>query len=279
MGNGAGPRGRTRLVVALHSEAKPLIARFGLRASAEAEGFKLFLGDGIALIVSGIGRIAAAAATAYLQGFLEGGRNCAWVNIGIGGHATETLGGAFLAHRIIEAASGRCWYPSLIIDHSGSTAEVVTVDAPEVDYPMDAVYDMEASGFYPTATRFSTSELVQVVKVVSDNRESSLDQLTPGRIEALIVDRLEVIEAVIERTTALAQEARGLGLEPANFTRVLERWHFTVSERHRLRRLLQRYQVLYPENDDWHHGLVAMRGSDVLHWLQARIAECPVRLG
>jgi hypothetical protein len=267
-----------RLVVALASEARPLIARFGLRRAADAEGFETFLSDEAALVVSGMGRVASAAATAYLQGFLGGGRHGVWLNVGIAGHRDTPVGNAVLAHKIVEATSERCWYPPLVIEPPCTTAEVLTVDVPERYYSRDAVYEMEAAAFYPIACRFSTAELVQVVKIVSDNLDNPTTRLTPARVEALVEQRLDIIVALADGIGALAAELGAAEAAPASLESILERWHFTVSERRHLSRLLRHYQLLYPDADRWPEDLDARRAKDVLRWLEARIAACPVRL-
>lgn len=255
-----------------------MIAHYKLKPAAKAQGFRVFLGTEVALIVAGIGRVAAAAATAYLQGFLHEGYDRAWINVGIGGHATYSVGELLLAHKIVDAASGQCWYPPMVIDPPCRTAEVLTVDTPEESYPKAMIYEMEAAAFYPTACRFSTSELVHSLKIISDNRDSPVSELTSARVEALVEHQLEGILSVIEQTKAFAREIVTLESDPVNFETVLERWHFTVSERHRLWQLLRQYQVLYPDGNDWLETLQARRGRDVLRWLETRIAASPVRI-
>jgi nucleoside phosphorylase len=267
-----------RLVVALPGEARPLISHFGLKQAADAEGFRVFLSDEMALVVSGMGRVATAAATAYLHGFLGGGRHGVWLNVGIAGHRTRSVGDAVLAHKIVEAASARCWYPPLVIDTPCPTAEVLTVDSPEQAYPRDVIYEMEASGFYPIACRFSTSELVHVLKIVSDNLGNPTSRLTPNRVQALIERQLDAIAALIAGIAALAGELIATEAIPASLGKALERWHFTVSERRRLVKLLRHYELLYPDTDQMPQAVDARTAKDVLRWLEARIAASPVRL-
>jgi hypothetical protein len=154
---------------------------------------------------------------------------------------------------------------------------LLTVDTPEGEYPQPVIYEMEAAGFYATACRFSTTELVHCVKIISDNRESPTAQLTPGKVEALVAGGLETVEAVIQQTDALARELNVLDAEPASLGPALDRWHFSVSEGHRLRGVLKRYQLLYPGDDHWLGRFDGVRGRDVLRWLEARIAAAPVR--
>jgi nucleoside phosphorylase len=210
-----------RLVVALPAEARPLIRRYELARAAGGE-FPVWRADGVALVVSGVGRHKAAAATAFLaaaEGPGEGASEAAWLNVGIAGHRSLPLGEAVLAHKVVSAAGGRAWYPPLLFEPPCATAAVITVgrpetsypeDRPETSYPEEAAYDMEATGFCLAAARFASAELIQVVKVVSDNAAAPLDRLTAGGVEELIERRVEIVAGIAERTAALAGHPPGL---------------------------------------------------------------------
>jgi hypothetical protein len=47
----------------------------------------------------------------------------------------------------------------------------LTLSQPSEDYREDTLFDMEASGFMYSTLRFSSAELTQCIKIVSDNRE------------------------------------------------------------------------------------------------------------
>ena len=57
-----------RFVVALAAEARPLIARYRLERLSSAAAFPLYRRGAAALVVSGIGKTAAAAATSSRRG-------------------------------------------------------------------------------------------------------------------------------------------------------------------------------------------------------------------
>jgi hypothetical protein len=269
-----------RLVVALAPEAKPLIARYKLAAVEPADGFRVYRGGDRWLVISGSGRESAAAATRTLQALGGGGRDRAWINVGVGGHATYPLGKAVLAHKIVDQASGQTFYPPLVIRRPCETAEVRTVARPEAAYAEPAVYDMEASGFYGEAVRYSTAELVQSLKVVSDNRERPWRGLKAALVEDLIRARLDEIDAVVEETARLAREISRGEVEPAEYSRLVGRWHFTVSEKRRLRELLRRWQVLSEGRELRLDDLQRARDAgQVLGRLERRLRELPVRVG
>jgi hypothetical protein len=274
-----------RFVVALEPEARPLIDRYRLRRDPDEHAFAIYRRDGTALVVSGIGKAAAAAATAYLHLATGGEGHAAWLNVGIAGHGRRPVGEAVIAHKVRDAASGRCWYPPRIAA-TGESDEVVTVDRPETAFPEAVAYEMEASGFYDTACRFASSELVQCLKIVSDGPDRRATQASPlppaccnrATVTALVEHRLDAVERLAAGCLELSAELRRLEAEPPDFARCLERWYFTVTEKRQLSRLLRRRRTLAPEAtlplDDLG---VRARGRDVNRrlgsWLDALAVE------
>jgi hypothetical protein len=182
------------LVVALAPEARPLVHHYGLRA---IEGpFRQYQKEDVALVVSGTGKAAAAAATAYLYARTGEPKRAVWFNVGIAGHRERTVGEAIIARTIIDHGSGRAWELS-VPEVTTPSATVMTVDRGEEKFETDYVYEMEAAGFYPTAVRLSSPERVRCVKVISDNLESS-PHLTKKQIEGLIAGKLDEIVTAIE---------------------------------------------------------------------------------
>ncbi|MBI4585671.1 MAG: hypothetical protein HY717_16795 [Planctomycetes bacterium] len=239
------PRERLlHLVVALPAEAHPLAERFRLKGLEGRGPWPVFEGEEMRLVVSGPGKVAAAAAASHLQGSFGAPKQIAWLNLGIGGCGDASLGEAFLAHKITDRASGKNYYPGLIFKPPCRTAVFLTVDQPEARYQGPEVYDMEASGFFEAACAFSTAELAHSLKIISDNRASPPQNVTRKQVEALIAARLEVIEAVIRQLLALGRELRSLHRDPAALEAFTERWRFTVTQERQLRRLLRQLQAI-----------------------------------
>ncbi len=215
-----------RYVVALPAEARPLIRHLDLIRAPAGEP-PIWRGPGVSLVVSGIGRAAAAAAVeslARLDDAAESGvggaggfpDEAAWINVGVGGHRDLPLGEVVLADRVVDAAAAgqrspeahlpRAWCPPLVFEPPCATATVTTVDRPETRYPEDTVYDMEAAGFCAAAARRASAELIQVIKVISDNTAAPPARLTALRVEELIAGRLDTIAAIAAETAAHARE-------------------------------------------------------------------------
>ena len=74
-------------VVALKSEAKPIISYFELDHQSGNNIFPIYRNDklGHSLIISGVGQINAAAATTYLASESGAPPWAAWINLGIAG--------------------------------------------------------------------------------------------------------------------------------------------------------------------------------------------------
>ena len=83
-----------------------------------------------------------------------------------------------VASKITDHAARRSWYPPLVAGLPGHATQVTTFDASVETYPADTVCDMEASAYFACATRFSTAELVQCYKVVSDNGSTGTAAVT-----------------------------------------------------------------------------------------------------
>jgi hypothetical protein len=235
-----------KLVVALPAEARPIIDHFGLRATSVGSPFSLFSNDNMTLILSGIGKVAAAAATATLYAATGGGRQAGWLNIGIAGHPSLPMGTARLVNKVQDQSSGRSWYPPPVLAVDLARESLLSVDKVERTYASTCLYEMEAAGFYPTACRFSTAELVHCFKVVSDGPAASPETLTPASVRTLMAGALQPLESVVRALGQLATEAQSQQEEPADYQDLLSRFHFTVSESRTLRRILQRRRALAP---------------------------------
>jgi nucleoside phosphorylase len=186
-------------VVALPAEAKPIAAFFDLRRQAPHGDFPVYRGGSVSLVVSGVGKAAAAAATEFLHG-LDGAQDKPiWINLGIAGHGDLPIGEALLARSITDAASGSRWHPPLMVDLPLRTENLITLDQPAFDYGRSAAFDMEASGFLPTALRFTRPELVHCFKVVSDNRDSPAGAINRKRVSAWISQQQNTLALLLQR--------------------------------------------------------------------------------
>ena len=230
------------LVVALPSEAQPLLEYFALKP-AESSPFRCYDNDEMQLVVSGIGVELCAAATGYAAGRRAEARTSPWFNLGICGHSHYAPGTLVIAGRVMATDRRYCWYPSLLLDHEFPVVTVISSPEPVTDYPEDACYDMEAAGFLTAATRISGHDACQVIKIVSDNHEHDIERLTRAMINQLVAARLADIEALVEQSRSLLRQPdpdAWLGMHQD----LAREFHFTATQEIELRQLCRRLYVL-----------------------------------
>ena len=265
------------LVVALQAEARPIIEMLDLVQDRSAGIFPVYCNDGLSLVVSGIGRTHCAAAVTHLFHRTAQSVGQAWLNIGIAGHQQVPIGSVLLASRITEQVSGRSWYPPYVLDVGLQRSPLVTVDKPERCYPECCAYDMEASGFYQIACRCSTGELIQSLKIISDNPGSNLD-LTTDQVSQFIADQMPAIESAVRQLSDLFRVLDTVRTPPDLSSLYLEQWHFTVTQRHQLTALLSRLKVRLGELPAVPGVSECQDASGVLTWLEGKLLALPINL-
>ena len=245
------------IIVALKCEAKPIIHQYGLKRRSGQHAFAVYENDDIVLTISGWGKVAAAAATSFVHVLTGMRSHSAWLNIGIAGHRERAIGQGVLAQKISNAATGRNWYPPMIMDVPCELENLLTVDKVEENFSENAVYEMEAAGFYETASRFSTAELIHCYKVVSDNKLSSVSGISAEVVTNLIENKLQDIECILSGMKKISNELCALDRIPGHYQEICDRWHFSVYQKAELQRLLKRREVLAQNEETEENGLIS----------------------
>lgn len=234
------------VLTALTAEARPLVEAWGLEADAEASPFPIWRGSKGLVAAVGVGKIAMASGVGFLAAQVP--EASFWLNVGIAGRRAsspgEEPGAVYWASRVIERATGKSWYPSMVISPPCATATVETVDQPETAYPLDHVYEMEAAAFVAAAQRFGWLDLVQVMKVVSDHHAGHLASLDRARVGQLMEQVLAPLAMVEGEVAPLLAAVAAQSAEPPRFQELVARGFFTFSDRVELRKLLRRKAVL-----------------------------------
>jgi nucleoside phosphorylase len=226
-------------ICALHCEAKPVIDRYRLKKSHDESAFDVYYGDGMACVVSGIGKVASAAASAWVAALHANEAALGWINLGVAGAAEHDIGELFLLDKIVDGDSGQAFYPVPVSASAQRGGTCLTLNRPGQDYREDVLFDMEASGFMQSALRFSSAELIQVLKVISDNRQRQTG-LDRRRVSELIAKNIEAIAGQANGLIRLKNETAALESPAASWQRLLELAHFTRTQKNRLR-VLWRY--------------------------------------
>ena len=227
---------------ALACEAKPLIAHFGLKKLPPPNVFDIYQHESIVLSITGVGKANMAAGVAYTLATVKAPTHPILINIGIAGHRSAALGSLFAAEKISDFDSARHYFPQLLPHGLCATLPLETVSQPRQDYAPDILYDMEASAFYEIAVRFTTSELILTLKVVSDNQDAGITQINAVLVSAWITAHFDTVErllVLLDKRVQHVQEG-----ESEHFEQLIRQHHFTVSEKVQLKALLLRWELL-----------------------------------
>jgi len=227
---------------ALPCEAKPLIEHFKLKKDLSVSAFTIYRNTDITLTVTGVGKTAMAAGVAYTLALFPAMNLPALLNIGIAGHHSHGLGTAYVIEKISDQETGRSYYPQLVVTPPCLTHALVTVAQAQADYESNAIYEMEASAFYEIAMRLCSSELIQCIKVISDNKDNPSTQIKPAQVSRWVSDILPLIEKFSEQIRTLA--SLSMPLNTARYTEIITQWHFTKNEKIQLSSLLNKRTVL-----------------------------------
>lgn len=257
------------IYAALPCEAKPLVEHFNLKKVTTIQPFAVYLNKELCLTVTGLGKSAMAAGVAYTQALFATVEHPALVNIGIAGHKHHAIGMVFIINKITDFDSRKSYYPPLAFTPPCRTACIQTVSRPQLVYDSHQLCDMEASAFYETAVRFSTGELIHCLKVISDNESSPAENIQAKQVSQLIAAHLGTLENLL---TDLRRLAKLITVpETKLFERLIQRYHFTVSEQGQLKNRLSRWVTLThteaPEFDDNQFR----KGKEVLFWLDQQL--------
>ena len=253
---------RLLCVCALQAEAQPLIAHYRLKAGGIAgassrsrdSAFRLYSNERMAVVVSGIGKINAAAATAHALAQMP--TNSIALNVGIAG-SDNPLGEIFVAHCI--CADERNVYPPMIFNAEIPGIKVHSVDQPCMDYRHTVAFDMEASAFVAIAKRYVAAELIQSLKIISDNPDHPLtdasgvltNRLDVNTIAALVENKMPQVTAFIDQLFAIAADLPVVGQELDDYIdrdnklyQQIQNLHFSSTQSQQLRDILNRFKVL-----------------------------------
>ena len=259
------------IYTALACEAKPIIDYFQLKKDITIQCVTVYGNNNICLTVTGVGKTAMAAGIAYTLALFSSAPNPILLNIGIAGHKEHPIGSVFLIDKITDADSGRRYYPPLVFTPPCPTHSLQTAAKPQLTYHPLHLCDMEASAFYETAARFSSGELIQCLKIVSDNELFPAQDIQSKQVSALISEQLPTITAILKELTKLA-----VLLQPRElieFNQLLNQYHFTVNEQIQLKKLLSRWRLVKGENRIEFADDLTKSGKEFLQLLNQQMNE------
>jgi len=255
--------------VALPCEAKPIIRHFKLKKDLSITAFSIYRNEQFCLTVTGLGKSAMAAGVAYTFARFPSVIDSVLLNIGIAGHCSHKLGSLFAAEKIIDTESKRAYYPQLVAKPPCATAIINTVAQTQTDYKDHSLYEMEASAFYEIAIRFSSSELIQCLKIISDNEQYSTTQINATQVSQWISDVLPLIEQysqTLRTLSALQQE-----IMMPYYAEILDTFRFSSHEKTQLKSLLNKRALLLPQQTLTDFSMTHHSAKSVLLFLRTEI--------
>lgn len=192
---------------AFYGECSGLIKHYNLkkRQTDKYYRFDVFENENqpVRIILTGQGSVMAAAAVSGAASFFGIKAEDAIINVGTCAGDYEP-GQVFICNKITEEATGRTFYPDMILRSSLPERELVT--APVVirksiheyankDSHNMALYDMEAAAIYQAANLYVGPHRMGFVKVVSDNGD--IEGLTSDFIKKLMTEAVDEIASYV----------------------------------------------------------------------------------
>lgn len=257
------------IYTALPCEAKPLVEHFALKKDTSIGPFAVYFNQTLCLTVTGIGKNAMSAGAAYSQALFGFSDYSVLINIGIAGHKTHDLGSLFLIDKITDFDTGKSYYPPLVFTPTCPTTGIQTASKPQLAYDQSCLCDMEASAFYETAMRFSSAELIQCLKIVSDNKLAPAENIQPKQVTQFIATHVASIETLLGTLSQLSKLVAEP--KPRQYEQLIKRYRFTISEQGQLKSLLSRWEVLTGQQSLELDEAQLHKGKDVLAWLDRQI--------
>lgn len=197
---------------AFYGECSGLIKHYNLkkRQTDKYYRFDVFENENqpVRIILTGQGSVMAAAAVSGAASFFGIKAEDAIINVGTCAGDYEP-GQVFICNKITEEATGRTFYPDMILRSGMPERELVTAPvvirksiheyANKDSYNM-VLYDMEAAAIYQAANLYVGPHRMGFVKVVSDNGD--IEGLTPDFIKKLMAEAVDEIASYVDMFVA-----------------------------------------------------------------------------
>jgi len=256
---------------ALASEAKPLIHDWKLNKRNDSGPFGIYShpDSNRVVVVTGLGKIAMASAIGYTMALFGPSEWPILLNFGIAGHAHHAIGSVYIVDKITDADTGRRFYPALPFSPPCLRSALMTCATPVTHYAEESLFDMEGSAFYEVASKFSSGEFIHCIKVISDNAQTSISHIDETKVQAWCSGQRPTLCTLIETLQAL--RASLPTLSQAMHAQISEAFHFSATNSAKLKKLLLRWQVLYPNEALAWQEAGCRNGKELLVWIENQL--------
>ena len=228
-------------IVATSPESTLIIKKLKLKKILPSSGYDFFYNNGFSMTITGLGKINSALGVAHTFFKFKGLSNNIWINIGLAGHEKEKIGTLTLVDKIYDYETQKSMYPFFVKDYKIKKLNCTCYSKPNFNYN-NSLSDMESSGFFSSANKYSTKELIHSLKIVSDNKYEKIDFNNSKNIERIfeinfnqIIDFVNDIKDLWERKF---EKQNKISIE---IEKEIESLKFTFSEGVQLRNLLKIY--------------------------------------
>ena len=161
-------------IVATSFESKLIIKKLKLKKIKPSSGFDFFYNDNFSMTITGLGKINSALGVAHTFFKFKSLSNNIWINIGLAGHEKEKIGTLVLVDKIYDYETQRSIYPFFVKNYKIKKLNCTCYSKPNFNYT-NSLSDMESSGFFFSANKYSTKEIIHSLKIVSDNKFEKID--------------------------------------------------------------------------------------------------------
>ena len=232
------------IVVALRSEATPLIENFELKKQSNGAKQPIFQNASSSLVICVIRKENVIAGVNVLTKINDSAIPSAWLNVGICGHRNLKVGDGFIVNKIVDRETGYCLYPSINFDIACKFSKITTVTEPETRYLEDGGYDMESAAFFTSTSKISSLECIQCYKIVSDTPKQSIESISREMVSDLVTNQITEIERICDKLNKLIEQLSLRNIADELVTPFFNRWKFSVYQQYHLKRLLRKCFVL-----------------------------------
>ena len=237
-------------VVATNSEARPLIDLFKLKKIKGLKQSFIYSNQQISLTISGIGKVNAAIGVTQTYYYYNQKNDNIWINIGLAGHKYLKVGDICTINKITDNETKKNFFP-FINKFQMQNQECLSVGIQKKNYT-SKVYDMESFGFYQSACKYSSKELLQIVKIISDNQFESIDFKNKEVVYNIIFSQRKLINELCSFMLNLKKEFYPTCNEiiEGELNNLFTKIKFTFTEREQMKALLNLYFTKYSSLND-----------------------------
>ena len=227
------------LIIATFPEANHFIKSLQLKKISSISEFNVYYNNKFTLTISGIGKVNSAVAVAQTYQEFGKNKNNNWLNVGIAGHDNSKLGEIYIINKILEDKSDKCFFPYSPCIQNIKNNSCITYENVNNKYN-DSLSDMELSGFFEAANKYSYKELIHSIKIVSDNKYDSIDFKDKQIVEKLFFDKSTIFDKFFKTIESLLKETvNNTIMMDRKVDELIRNVKFSKSENEQVRKLLK----------------------------------------